>query len=88
MKELKGIISPITTPFIDNEVAFDKLKSNIENLSKMNLAGYVVLGSNGESVFLTKEEKLKMISSIREHVPSEKIVIAVLAQIQLKKLYL
>ncbi len=76
MKELKGIISPITTPFIDDEVAFDKLKSNIENLSKMNLAGYVVLGSNGESVFLTKEEKLKMISFIREHVPSEKIVIA------------
>ncbi len=76
MKELKGIISPITTPFIDDEITFDKLKRNIENLSTMNLAGYVVLGSNGESVFLTKEEKLKMISFIREHVPSEKIVIA------------
>ena len=76
MKNLKGIISPITTPFIDDEIAFDKLKRNIENLSKINLAGYVVLGSNGESVFLTREEKIKMVSFVREHTTPSKVIIA------------
>ena len=76
MKNLKGIISPITTPFIDDEIAFDKLKRNIENLSKINLAGFVVLGSNGESVFLTREEKIKMVSFVREHTTPSKVIIA------------
>jgi len=72
---LKEIIPPITTPFVDDEVAFDKLKSNVGELNEMNLAGYVVLGSNGESVFLTREEKVKIIASVREHADPEKIVI-------------
>jgi 4-hydroxy-2-oxoglutarate aldolase len=76
MNILKDIIVPITTPFKNDEVAFDKLKSNIEKLNEINLAGYVVLGSNGESVFLTKEEKLRMISSIREHAFPNKVIIA------------
>lgn len=76
MYNLKGIIPPITSPFIDGEVAFDKLISNIEKLNKMNFAGYVVLGSNGESVFLTREEKIKMISYVREHAAPNKVVIS------------
>jgi len=76
MKKLKGIIPPITTPFKDDEVAFDKLKSNIEKLNKMNFVGYVVLGSNGESIFLTREEKTRMITYVREHASPGKVVIA------------
>jgi len=76
MKKLKGIIPPITSPFVHDEVAFDKLKSNIEKLNKMNLAGYVVLGSNGESIFLTREEKTRMITYVREHASPGKVVIA------------
>ncbi len=76
MHKLKGIISPIATPFIDDEVAFDKLKNNIENSNKRNLSGYVVLGSNGESVFLTREEKIKIIAFVREHASPGTVVIA------------
>jgi len=76
MYRLKGIIPPITSPFIDGEIAFEKLKSNIEKLNEMNLAGYVVLGSNGESVFLTREEKINMISYVREHASPNKAVIS------------
>jgi len=76
MNKLKGIIPPITSPFIDDEVAFDKLKSNIEKLNEMNLAGYVVLGSNGESVYLTREEKISIIAYVREHAYPNKVVIA------------
>jgi len=76
MHQLKGILSPITTPFINDEVSFDKLKSNLGNQNRVNLAGYVVLGSNGESVFLTREEKIRAISYVREHASSSKVVIA------------
>jgi 4-hydroxy-2-oxoglutarate aldolase len=73
---LKGILPPLTTPFQDEEVAYDKLVDNIKKYDKKNLSGYVVFGSNGESVFLTKEEKLKMISTVREHAKAEKKIIA------------
>ena len=76
MHKLKGIIPPITSPFIDDEITFDKLKSNIKKLNEMNLAGYVVLGSNGESIFLTREEKIRIIAYVREHASQNKVVIA------------
>ncbi|UCH65545.1 MAG: dihydrodipicolinate synthase family protein [Ignavibacterium sp.] len=73
---LKGILPPLTTPFQDDEVAYDKLADNITKYNSFNLAGYVVFGSNGESVFLTKEEKLKLILTAREHANTEKKIIA------------
>jgi 4-hydroxy-2-oxoglutarate aldolase len=73
---LKGIFPPLTTPFQDDEVAYDKLADNIKKYNRERLAGYVVFGSNGESVFLTKEEKLKLISTVREHANAEKKIIA------------
>jgi len=74
---LNGIFPPITTPFnSDEEIAFDKLKLNLSRYDKFNLKGYVVFGSNGESVFLTREEKIKMIATVREHTDDAKLVIA------------
>ena len=45
---LQGIFPPITTPFIDEKVAYDKLASNVERWNRTGLKGFVVLGSNGE----------------------------------------
>ena len=73
---LKGIYPPLTTPFQNDEVAYDKIAENISKYEIKNLAGYVVFGSNGESVFLTKQEKLKLISTLREHIKSDKTIIA------------
>ncbi len=64
---IKGIYPPLTTPFIDDEVSTDKLIGNIFKYEKKMLAGYVLFGSNGESVFLTKEEKLQLVKIVREH---------------------
>lgn len=75
-KHLKGIFPPITTPFVNNEVANDKLVENLSKFDKKNIAGYVVFGSNGENVFLTKEEKRKLVSVVREQTGKNKIVIA------------
>lgn len=64
---LVGIIPPLTTPFIDDEVSTDKLIENLNRYESQMLSGYVLFGSNGENVFLTREEKLKIIKSVREH---------------------
>ena len=73
---LKGIYPPITTPFVNNEIAFDKLAENISIWNKTKLSGYVVMGSNGESAFLTRQEKLKLIENVKENAGKDKKLIA------------
>jgi len=49
-----------------------------ENLSKWNetpLAGYVVLGSNGESVHIKEKERARIIAAARKAIPSDKLLI-------------
>ncbi len=76
MKKLYGIMPPIATPFVNDEIAFDKLISNIERWNNSEISGYVVLGSNGESVFLTHDEKLKLIESVKKVTDENKLTIA------------
>jgi 4-hydroxy-2-oxoglutarate aldolase len=73
---VKGIFPPITTPFINEVITLEKLAENISKWNKSDLAGYVVLGSNGESTFLTKEEKLTLIENVKKNAARDKIVIA------------
>ena len=74
--KIKGIMPPIATPFINDEIAYDKLGDNIKKWNKTGLSGYVVFGSNGESAFLTREEKLKLIEAVKENKSPDKILIA------------
>lgn len=67
---------PITTPFEHGEVAYDKLAQNITKWNKTQLSGYVVMGSNGESAFLTREEKLKLVEATKKNVNPGKLIIA------------
>lgn len=76
MKQLKGIMPPIATPFINDEVAYDKLVGNFSKWNKTGLSGYVVMGSNGESVFLIRDEKLKLVEEVKKNIPDEKLLIA------------
>jgi 4-hydroxy-2-oxoglutarate aldolase len=74
--DLNGIFPPITTPFIDDNVAYDKLASNIEKWSRTGLKGFVVLGSNGEYVSLSEEEKRKVVATVVQAAPEHMSVIA------------
>jgi 4-hydroxy-2-oxoglutarate aldolase len=77
MKELKGIIAPIPTPFNDNEeLALDELGRNLERWSQTKLSGFVLLGSTGEFVYLTTDEKKAVFQKAREVVPSDRIMLA------------
>ena len=73
---INGILPPITTPFIKGEIAYEKLAFNISRLNKTGIAGVVALGSNGESQFLTGEEKIEFIKAVKSHLKEDKILIA------------
>jgi 4-hydroxy-2-oxoglutarate aldolase len=73
--KLQGIMPPITTPFQGTEVAYDKLRENFQRWNKTDLSGYLVLGSNGEAVYLSEAEKIKIIEVSRQAIPKDKIML-------------
>jgi 4-hydroxy-2-oxoglutarate aldolase len=75
--KLMGVFAPITTPFDDKgEVAYDRLKSNMETYGKSSLKGYLALGSNGENKSLTNQEKEKVLETIIKNKGPQQVVMA------------
>ena len=75
-KKLSGIAAPISTPFVNQEVSYDQLRSNMQQYSRTGLAGFFALGSNGESMFLTESEKLKVLEVVLQEKADHQIVMA------------
>lgn len=74
---LHGVIPPITTPFYaDGRVYFKKLEHNVEHYSKTPVAGIVVLGSTGEAVMLSDEERREVLKAARAACAPHKVLIA------------
>ncbi len=73
---LHGVFPPITTPFIDGRVVHDKLAFNIEKWCNTGLKGFVVLGSNGEYVYLSEEEKRAVVETAVKAAPDDMLIIA------------
>ena len=67
--KLHGIFPPIPTPFINGDIAYDELAANIEKWSKTGLKGLVAMGSNGEYVYLSPEEKREFVAKVVEMTP-------------------
>ena len=64
---LHGIVPPITTPFYpDGNIYFKKLEHNVDRYSKTPVAGIVVLGSTGEAVMLSDQERRDVLRTARE----------------------
>jgi 4-hydroxy-2-oxoglutarate aldolase len=73
---LHGIFPPITTPFYpDGNVYFKKLEANVERYSKTPVAGVVALGSTGEAILLSDQERRDVLKSTRAAAP-DKVLIA------------
>ena len=75
MQQFKGIFPPIVTPFEKQQVSFTHLAENIKKWNNLDLAGYVILGSNGENVMLTTSESLEVVETAVKYVPEEKSII-------------
>ena len=74
---LQGILPPITTPFYpDGNAYFKKLEANVERYSRTPVAGIVVLGSTGEALMLSDQEKRDVLKVAREAAAPNKVLVA------------
>ena len=76
-KNLNGIFPPITTPFdADGRLLTDRLVENLDRWSETGLAGYTVLGSNGESPYLSDAEKIEVVRAARSRIrPGQTMIV-------------
>jgi 4-hydroxy-2-oxoglutarate aldolase len=75
--ELRGVFAPLTTPFAaDGALTLDRLAANLAIYNRTALAGYVLTGSTGEAVMLTREEAERVWAKAREAAASAKLLIA------------
>jgi 4-hydroxy-2-oxoglutarate aldolase len=74
---LHGIFPPITTPFYpDGNVYYKKLESNVERYSRTPVAGIVVLGSTGEAIMLSDQERRDVLKVARDAAAPNKVLLA------------
>jgi 4-hydroxy-2-oxoglutarate aldolase len=74
---LQGIFPAVTTPFhSDGALYHTKIEHNIDRYSRTPVAGMVVLGSTGEAVMLSDEERREVLRISAEVAAPEKVLIA------------
>ena len=67
MLDLAGVYPALTTPFAaDGSVWLEDVKHNIARYNQTALAGYVVLGSTGESVLLRSKEMDGILGAVKQ----------------------
>jgi 4-hydroxy-2-oxoglutarate aldolase len=75
--DFSGVFPALTTPFeADGSVSLADLKHNIHKYNATDLAGYVVLGSTGESVLLKPAEMDGILVTVKEAAAKGKKLIA------------
>ena len=71
----KGIYTPIVTPFNElEEIDYSKMAHNLDRWGKTGLDGIVVLGTNGEFVYLGMEEKIELIKFVVKNFNPDKVI--------------
>lgn len=73
---LDGIIPAILTPFKKDSVAYDELAENIKKWSETGVIGFLVFGSTGEYVYLTEEEKIRLVETVVAAAPEGMTILA------------
>ena len=74
--DLAGVFPPIVTPFhINEELNLEKLRHNVSIWKTKGFKGYTVLGSNGEFQYLTIDEKVKIVETVKSEDPDKKIIV-------------
>src|SRR5580658_6229595 len=64
---LSGVFPALTTPFsTDGSVSVEDIKHNIAKYNSTGLAGYVAIGSTGESVLLSRKEVDAVLVAVKE----------------------
>ena len=71
-----GVFLPVPTPFLADEVDTGALGANVDRWMTTPVGGIVALGSNGEAPLVDEAESDRVIATVREHVPSDRLVLA------------
>jgi 4-hydroxy-2-oxoglutarate aldolase len=72
-----GVFAALTTPFAhDSLVSLADLKHNVHRYNQTDLAGYVAVGSTGESVLLTRAEMDGILITVKEAAAKGKKLLA------------
>jgi 4-hydroxy-2-oxoglutarate aldolase len=75
--KLGGVFPALTTPYeSEGRVSVSGMKENIHRYNATDLAGYVVLGSTGESVMLSRDEADAILAAVKEVADPNKVLIA------------
>jgi len=75
--DLSGIYPALTTPFdASGNFSVADFKHNLHRYNQTDLAGYVVLGSTGESVLLSSKEAESILATAKEAAASGKRLLA------------
>ena len=73
--KIKGVFPPMITPFKENgDLDYEKHVSNVKSWGDYDLGGYLVLGSNSETAYLTDEEKLELIRLTIENKKDDRLI--------------
>jgi len=74
-QDFKGIFTALTTPFEGENISPAKFHANISKYNEIDLAGYVIGGSTGESVYLTNDECISLVKTAKKNAsPGRKII--------------
>ena len=74
---ISGVFAALTTPYAqDGSVSLSDLKHNVHRYNQTDLAGYVALGSTGESVLLTRAEMDGILVTVKETAANGKTLLA------------
>jgi dihydrodipicolinate synthase/N-acetylneuraminate lyase len=74
---LHGIFPPITTPFYpDGNIYHKKLEANVERYSRTPASGIVVLGSTGEAILLSDQERRDVLKTALAAAAPNKVMVA------------
>jgi len=75
--ELRGVLPPMITPFTrTGDVDFEGHVKNINRWNAEDLSGYLVLGSNSETPYLTESEKIRLVELTVKHAAKGRTLLA------------
>ena len=73
--DYSGIYPPAITPFKDDAIDTAGLAHNTRLWMKTGLRGVLALGSNGEAAFLDEDESQRVVETMREHTPADRVLL-------------
>jgi 4-hydroxy-2-oxoglutarate aldolase len=72
---LAGILPPVATPFVDDEVDVGAMRDNCERWMRTGLRGVLLLGTNGEAPLIRDDEAVRLVDAARDAVPSDRVLL-------------